>query len=187
MNEREERVAVDRVVVELSDVIASEMRAMADEAWNPRYAADQSDSELEYRRKRIVGLRQMREHFENLMFGMGWNVDGTLNVNCSAGDDVARRVRELGARIVTVEARVTEALNAGSVALQRADGLEARLGLTESAHDRLDVLEAQVGEYAQEEGGGPSESSGMCADIESCGSKTDRLADRVSALERGPV
>ena len=59
-----------QVVDGLSELIAQELAALSSEYWQPRYAADQSDSELKFRRQRIGELRAMRQQFENTMFGL---------------------------------------------------------------------------------------------------------------------
>lgn len=58
------------VVESLSVLIASELTALSSEFWSPRFAADQMDAELDFRRKRITRLRELRHEFENIMHGL---------------------------------------------------------------------------------------------------------------------
>ena len=58
------------VTQHLSRLIASELQAMSSEYWQPRFASDQMDSELNFRKTRIKELRRLRHEFENLMFGL---------------------------------------------------------------------------------------------------------------------
>lgn len=59
------------VVAGLSEVIRSELTALSSEYWAPRFAADQMDAELAFRRRRIAFLRKAREEFEDQMHGLG--------------------------------------------------------------------------------------------------------------------
>lgn len=65
-----ERTCQERVVLNLSALIAQELKALSSEFWTPQFNPDQMDSELEFRRKRIVKLRVIREEFENIMHGL---------------------------------------------------------------------------------------------------------------------
>lgn len=58
------------VTQHLSRLIASELQALSSEYWQPRFTADQMDSELDFRKTRITELRRLRHEFENLMFGL---------------------------------------------------------------------------------------------------------------------
>ena len=58
------------VVNDLSNLIMQELYALSGEYWQPRLMADQSDSEMQFRRERIEHLRAMRLQFENVMCGM---------------------------------------------------------------------------------------------------------------------
>lgn len=58
------------IVSDLSYLIAGELSAFSSEYWQPKFAADQMDAELKFRKERIEGLRTMRKDFENLMFGL---------------------------------------------------------------------------------------------------------------------
>ena len=64
-----ESLNTEVVTQHLSRLIASELHAMSSEYWQPRFAADQMDSELNFRKMRIKELRRLRHEFENLMFG----------------------------------------------------------------------------------------------------------------------
>lgn len=64
-----ESLNTEVVTQHLSRLIASELQAMSSEYWQPRFAADQMDSELNFRKMRIKELRRLRHEFENLMFG----------------------------------------------------------------------------------------------------------------------
>lgn len=60
-----------RPVIEgLSVLIACELSALSSEYWSPRFAADQMDAELKFRRERITRLRELRHEFENIMHGL---------------------------------------------------------------------------------------------------------------------
>lgn len=61
------------VVDNLSAIIANELSALSSEYWQPKFAADQMDSELAFRRERISRLRAMRQEFEEVMHGL-WTV-----------------------------------------------------------------------------------------------------------------
>lgn len=58
------------VVDALSRIIANELNALSSEFWLPRFAADQMDAELSFRRLRISELRAMRTKFEDVMHGL---------------------------------------------------------------------------------------------------------------------
>lgn len=58
------------IVNALGEEIASELKALSSEHWQPRLMADQMDAELKFRRERIAFLRKMREDYENVMFGL---------------------------------------------------------------------------------------------------------------------
>lgn len=59
-----------KVSYALSRIISQELQALSSEYWTPRFASDQMEAELSFRRQRIDGLRKQREDFENLMFGL---------------------------------------------------------------------------------------------------------------------
>lgn len=54
----------------LSQIIQDELTALSSEYRQPRFAADQMDAELKFRKDRIIFLRNMREEFENQMNGV---------------------------------------------------------------------------------------------------------------------
>jgi len=58
------------IIDNLSVLICMELQALSSEYWTPRYAADQMDAELKFRRERIVRLREMRAEFENTMYAL---------------------------------------------------------------------------------------------------------------------
>lgn len=62
--------ATHAAVAALSEIIRSELKALSSEYWAPRFAADQMDAELAFRRRRIAFLRKAREEFENQMHGL---------------------------------------------------------------------------------------------------------------------
>lgn len=65
-----EKDAIGVVVEGVSVLIATELRALSSEHWQPRFTADQMDAELKFRRERITRLRILRAEFENIMFGL---------------------------------------------------------------------------------------------------------------------
>ena len=65
-----EKDAVGVVVEGLSVLIATELRALSSEHWEPRFASGQMVAELKFRRERITRLRTLRAEFENIMFGL---------------------------------------------------------------------------------------------------------------------
>ena len=62
--------ATHAVVAGLSEIIRSELTALSSEYWSPCFAADQTDAELAFRRRRIAFLRKAREEFEDQMHGL---------------------------------------------------------------------------------------------------------------------
>jgi hypothetical protein len=73
---RKENMAIDTeqatrdIVNTLSLLIASEMRALSSEYWQPRFQSDQMDAELKFRRERIDKWRTMRAECESIAYGM---------------------------------------------------------------------------------------------------------------------
>lgn len=63
-------IQVKIVVDSLSEIITDELARLSSEYWSPKLGADQSDSEMKFRRHRIEKLRLMRVDFENLMYGL---------------------------------------------------------------------------------------------------------------------
>lgn len=56
-----------KVINHLSAIISAEMRALASEYWTPQCGPDRSESEMNFRKRRISELRKMRADFESIM------------------------------------------------------------------------------------------------------------------------
>jgi hypothetical protein len=64
MNELQE---VQSVVINLSHLIGQALRSLKAEETYPSPSADASDDKIKHLRERVVGLRRMREEFEDIM------------------------------------------------------------------------------------------------------------------------
>lgn len=64
MNEIQE---VQSVVINLSHLIGQALRSLKGEETYPSACADASDDKIKHLRERVVGLRRMREEFEDIM------------------------------------------------------------------------------------------------------------------------
>lgn len=60
----------DDVINGMSALIRAELVALSSEYWTPHYSADQSETEMAYRRARIEKLRAMRKEFEDSMYAV---------------------------------------------------------------------------------------------------------------------
>lgn len=61
---------VTGVVNGISQILRHELRALLGRYWVPVYGQGQTDTEMEFRKKRIQRLREIRQEFETTMHGI---------------------------------------------------------------------------------------------------------------------